>query len=70
MAKPKTVKVKLLTSRAGVGFAQSRGDVIDVPVAEAKRMQDAGQCTLVRDEPPETTAGASAAETAVAGAGD
>lgn len=37
------MKVKLLVSRAGAGFVQSRGDEIEVDDAEGLRMIDAGQ---------------------------
>ncbi len=45
------MKVKLLTSRAGVGFVQNCGDVIDVDAAEAKRMMESSppQCVPVRE---------------------
>ncbi len=36
-------EVKLLTARAGVGFSQNVGDVVEVSAAEAKRMIEAGQ---------------------------
>ena len=42
------MKIKLLTSRSGIGFSQSRGEVIDVPEAECHRMVDAGQAEFVR----------------------
>ncbi len=35
------MKVRLLISRAGAGFAQSAGEVIEVSDAEAKRMFEA-----------------------------
>jgi len=62
------VKVKLLTSRAGNNFAQSMGDVIDVPAAEGKRMIDAGQAQAVRKpaKRPAETATAAPAENAAA----
>ena len=41
------VKVRLLVSRAGDGFAQNQGDVIEVDKDEAKRMLEAGQCEPV-----------------------
>lgn len=41
------MKVKLLTSRAGVNFSQNAGDVIDVSDDEAKRMIEAGQASPV-----------------------
>lgn len=37
------MKVRLLVSRAGVGFSQNAGDEIDVDTAEAARMIEAGQ---------------------------
>lgn len=42
------MKIRLLTSRAGVGFAQSRGEEVDVSDAEAIRMIEAGQAEPVR----------------------
>jgi hypothetical protein len=42
------MKIKLLTSRAGAGFVQNRGDEIDVGADEGQRMIDAGQAELVR----------------------
>ncbi len=42
------MKVKLTQSRAGIGFAQGVGDEIEVSVAEAERMIDAGQAVPVR----------------------
>lgn len=45
------MKVKLLTSRAGAGFVQNLGDVIDVSPEEAKRMMESNppQCVPVRE---------------------
>ena len=50
------MRITLLCSRAGVGFAQNAGDVIDVSDAEAGRMIEAGQALPVRDELRETAA--------------
>ena len=36
------MKVKLLVSRAGVGFSQNVGDVIEVDADEGKRLLDRG----------------------------
>lgn len=47
------MKIKLLTSRAGAGFSQNRGDVIDVPNDEAIRMIEAGQAEAIREAPVE-----------------
>jgi len=44
------MKVQLLTARATVTGAQNRGDVVDVPEAEAIRMIEAGQAQPVREE--------------------
>lgn len=44
------MKVKLLISRAAIGAAQNRGDVIDVSADEAKRMIEAGQASPVGGE--------------------
>lgn len=41
------MKVKLLVSRAGVDFSQSRGEIIEVDEAEAIRMKAAGQCEFI-----------------------
>lgn len=41
------MKITLLVSRVSVAGAQNRGDVIDVPDAEAIRMIDAGQAQPV-----------------------
>lgn len=41
------MKLKLLCSRAGVGFSQNVGDEIEVGDAEGLRMIDAGQAVLV-----------------------
>jgi len=43
------MKIKLLVSRAGNGFAQNRGDEIDVGADEGQRMIDAGQAELLRE---------------------
>jgi hypothetical protein len=48
------MKLKLLVSRAGIGFAQTPGDIIEVDDAEAKRMIDANQAVAV--EPEKATA--------------
>jgi hypothetical protein len=48
------MKIKLLTSRAGVGFAQSAGDEIEVSDAEGARMVEAGQAIPVREATRET----------------
>lgn len=44
------MKVKLKTCRAGVGFVQNIGDVIDVDDAEGQRMIEAGQAVTVEVE--------------------
>lgn len=44
------MKVRLLVSRAGVGFSQNKGDIVDVSDAEAKRMLDRGQAEPVEAE--------------------
>lgn len=43
------MKIKLIVSRAGVGFVQNRGDEIEVADAEAIRMIEAGQAEPVRE---------------------
>lgn len=59
------MKVKLITSRAGIGFSQSAGDVVDVPDAEAQRMIAAGQAVAERSSKLErATKTAPAVETA------
>lgn len=47
MTKPETVKVRLNVSRAGLGFAQSRGDEVIVSAAEAKRLIAAGHAESI-----------------------
>lgn len=47
------MQVKLLVSRAGVGFSQSRGEVVDIPDGEAIRMIEQGQAEPIRDIKPE-----------------
>ena len=50
------MKVKLLISRAGAGFVQSAGDIIEVSDGEAKRMMEASppKCVPVREAPDQT----------------
>lgn len=50
------MKVKLLISRAGTGFVQSAGDVVEVSNGEAKRMIEAGQAEPVTEKPEKATA--------------
>lgn len=47
------MKVRLLVSRAGEGFAQHAGDIIEVGNAEAKRMlnSDPPQCEPAAQKP-------------------
>ena len=59
------MKVKLLVSRASINFVQNAGDVIDVPEAEGKRMIDANQAVLVREEKKERAIKRSKSEKAV-----
>ena len=47
------MKIKLLVSRATATGAENRGDVIDVPDAEALRMIAAEQAVAVRESAPE-----------------
>lgn len=47
------MQVKLLVSRAGANFSQSRGEIVEVSDAEALRMVDAGQAELIRAVAPE-----------------
>lgn len=58
------MRIKLLTSRAGAGFAQARGEEIEVGDAEAARMIAAGQAEPVRAAPVETAAKRARRETA------
>ena len=44
------MKVKLLVSRAGVGFAQNIGDTIEVGKDEAKRLLESGQAEPVAEK--------------------
>lgn len=41
------MKVKLTTDRAGWGWEQRAGDVVELPDAEAKRLVQAGQAEPV-----------------------
>ena len=50
------MKVELKTCRAGVGFVQNIGDVIDVDVAEGERLLAAGQAKLVEEPEVESAA--------------
>lgn len=45
------MKVKLLVSRAGVGFVQNAGDEIDVDDEQAQRMIEAQQAVPVGKAP-------------------
>lgn len=47
------MKVELLVSRAGPAGVQNRGDQIDVPDDEARRMIDAEQAIPVREQKAE-----------------
>ena len=47
------MKIKLLVARATANGAENRGDVIDVPDAEALRMIEAEQAVAVRESAPE-----------------
>lgn len=44
------MKIRLLTSRAGIDFAQNVGDVIEVSKDEAKRMIEDGQAEPVAEK--------------------
>lgn len=59
------MKVRLLVSRAGVGFSQNAGDEIDVDTAEAARMIEAGQAVPIRDQNVERATQKVAVEKAV-----
>ena len=52
------MKIKMLVSRAGANFSDSRGDVIEVESDEAGRMIAAGQAvaveTAMKSKAPET----------------
>jgi hypothetical protein len=48
------MKVELLVSRAGVGFAQNVGDEIEVSDAEGERMIAASQAVEVAAKKPAT----------------
>lgn len=61
------IKVELLVPRAGIGFSQNIGEVIEIGIAEGKRLVDAGQAAYVGKPPVETAAKEEKpAETAVA----
>jgi len=44
------MKIKLLTSRAGIGFSQHYGEVIDVGADEGADMISRGEAELVREQ--------------------
>jgi hypothetical protein len=44
------MKVKLTTSRAGVGFSQQVGDIIEVSEAEGASLLTSGQAEPVREQ--------------------
>lgn len=44
------MKIKLLTSRAGIGFSQQYGDEIEVGTAEGEMMIARGEAELVREQ--------------------
>lgn len=56
------MRIRLLVSRAGVDFAHSAGDEIDVPDAEARRMIEAQQAAPVRSVRKEKAVPKKAAE--------
>lgn len=58
------MKIKLLTSCAGAGFAWSVGDEIEVSDAEAARMIEVGQALPVREAEVEKAARKQRAEKA------
>jgi hypothetical protein len=58
------MKIQLLVARATATGAENRGDVIEVPQAEALRMIEAGQAVAVRSAEPERAVKASKAERA------
>lgn len=47
------MKIKLLVPRATATGPENRGDVIEVPDAEAVRMIEAGQAEPIREAAPE-----------------
>lgn len=59
------MKIKLLVSRAGNGFAQNRGDIIEVETDEGERMIAAEQAELVREAVVERAVRTSKVEKAV-----
>ena len=64
------MKVKLMTSRAGLNYVQSAGAIVDVSDGEAERLLKRNEAVLARDDdvetavarPPETTAKGAAAK--------
>lgn len=58
------MQVKLLVSRVGANFSQSRGEVVEVSDAEAIRMVESGQAELIRAASPEKAVSRSKAEKA------
>ena len=59
------MQVKLLISRAGAGFSQNAGDVVEVEDAEAVRMIAAGQAHAIGGQKKETATKKTTAERAV-----
>lgn len=59
------MKIKLLVSRAGVGFSQNAGDEIEVSAEEAKRMVESGQAVPVGAAPKEKATSKAKPERAV-----
>lgn len=59
------MKVKLLTSRAGIDFSQNFGEVVEVSDPEGKRMIEAGQAEPAVTSKKETATKKAPAQTAV-----
>lgn len=58
------MKIRLLCDRAGFGFTDWEGDLIDLPSDEARRLIAAGQAELVQPEVQREVATVGAAENA------
>lgn len=54
MMKRKMQTVRLLISRAGAGFTQNAGDLVEVDADEASRLIAAGKAEIARRSKPET----------------
>ena len=51
------MQVELLTSRAGLGWEEREGEVVEVPADEAMQLIRAGQAKAVQQQPEAATIG-------------